>query len=165
MNEELEQSVSGNNPGEQSDNNTYIEAIKEMKKNTVSREVYDKLAKENKDLLQALVDGETINIEKPEEQVDLNQLKSEIRNAETSLEGFSKALQYRNECLKRGMVDPFLPGSSQVKKILPTDEDIATANRVAAGLQHCVDYADGDPEIFATELMRITVDSAPQRKR
>lgn len=162
--EEQEQIESGN-AGESTDNNSYIEAIKEMKKNTVSREVYDKLAKENKDLLQALVDGETIELEKPEEQVDLNKLKTEIRNAETSLEGFSKMLQYRNECLKRGMVDPILPGSSQVKKILPTDEDIATANRVAAGLQHCVDYADGDPEIFASELMRITVDSAPQRRR
>lgn len=165
MNEELEQSVSGNNQGDSTDNNSYIEAIKEMKKNTVSREVYDKLANENKNLLQALVDGEKLELEKPEEQVDLNQLKSEIKNAETSLEGFSKALKYREECLKRGLVDPFLPGGSQVKKILPTDEDVATANRVAAGLQHCVDYADGDPEIFATELMRITVDSAPQRKR
>ena len=71
-------------------------------------------------------------------------------------------MKLREALLEKGEKDPFLPYG---KNIIPTDEDIATADRVARVLQECVDYADGDSDIFTNELQRITVDTAPQRKQ
>ena len=45
---------------EVNDSIDYIEAIKEMKQNSVTRESYDKLKSENKQLLDALVNGKEI---------------------------------------------------------------------------------------------------------
>lgn len=69
MNDELNNNVineqtseSGNNTGEQ---NSYIEAIKEMRKNSVAKADYERLQAENKELMKALVNGETIDIKPP----------------------------------------------------------------------------------------------------
>lgn len=140
----------------------YIEAIKEMKQNTVDKNAYLKLKEENKKLLQSLVNGEQKEVEK-EEPVDIDQLRNDIFNKEsTNLEYITNVLKLRDELIKRGERDPFLPYG---KNILPTDEDIATANRVAKALQECVDYADGNSDIFTSELQRITIDSAPIKRR
>ena len=42
------------------DNTNYIDAIKDLKQNSVSKEKYDALAAENKKLVDALVNGEEI---------------------------------------------------------------------------------------------------------
>lgn len=140
----------------------YIEAIKEMKQNTVDKNTYLKLKEENRKLLQSLVNGEQKEIEK-EEPVDIDQLRNDIFNKEsTNLEYITNVLKLRDELIKKGERDPFLPYG---KNILPTDEDIATANRVAKALQECVDYADGNSDIFTSELQRITIDSAPIKRR
>lgn len=140
----------------------YIEAIKEMKQNTVDKNTYLKLKEENRKLLQSLVNGEQQEIQK-EEPVDIDQLRNDIFNKEsTNLEYITNVLKLRDELIKRGERDPFLPYG---KNILPTDEDIATANRVAKALQECVDYADGNSDIFTSELQRITIDSAPIKRR
>ena len=57
--------------------------------------------------------------------------------------------------ISEGKPDPFLPIGEQ---ILPTDEDVAAANKVAAVLQECVDYAEGDSAVFTNELQRRLVD-------
>ena len=49
-----------NQVGTDADNIDYISAISEMKKNSVTRESYDKLKSENKQLLDALVNGKEI---------------------------------------------------------------------------------------------------------
>lgn len=140
----------------------YIEAIKEMKQNTVDKNAYLKLKEENRKLLQSLVNGEQKEIEK-EEPVDIDQLRNDIFNKEsTNLEYITNVLKLRDELIKRGERDPFLPYG---KNILPTDEDIATANRVAKALQECVDYADGNSDIFTSELQRVTVDSVLPKTR
>lgn len=142
-------------------NTDYIEAIKEMKANTVSKEDYNKLKEENKKLLQAVVNGETIEIEN-QKPVDINEIKKRMLNAESSLDGISAALELRDAIMEAGGDDPFLPSG---KKIMATDEDIKTAEKVAEGFRHCVEYAAGDPHIFANELARITVDTGPVNRR
>ena len=139
----------------------YIEALKEMKQNSVSKEDYMKLKEENKQLLQAVVNGESIELEN-QKPVDINEIKQRILKAESSLDGISAALDLRDAIMAKGGTDPFLPAG---KKIAATDEDIAIANKVAEGFRHCVEYADGDPHIFANELSRITVDTGPVRRR
>ena len=57
--------------------------------------------------------------------------------------------------MAEGKPDPFLPIGEQ---IMPTDQDIQTAQKVADVLQECVDYAEGDSAVFTNELQRRLVD-------
>lgn len=147
---------------EVNDSIDYIEAIKEIKQNSVDREAYNKLREENKRLLNSLVNGESIDVKK-EEPVDIDELRDKLFNKEsTNLEYISNALKLREELMKQGKPDPFLPAG---KNIIPTEEDIKTADRVAKVLQECVDYADGDSNVFTNELQRVTVDSVLPKTR
>ena len=147
---------------EVNDSIDYIEAIKEIKQNSVDREAYNKLREENKRLLNSLVNGESVDVKK-EEPVDIDQLRNDIFNKEsTNLEYITNVLKLRDELIKRGEPDPFLPAG---KNIIPTEEDIKTANRVATVLQECVEYADGDSSVFTNELQRRMVDSTPIRRK
>ena len=80
----------------------------------------------------------------------------------TNLDYITKAMKLRKALMDKGEKDPFLPSG---KNIIPTDEDIKTAERVAEAYQHCIDVADGDPDVFTQELQRITVDAVPTRRR
>ena len=151
--EELENSVSEQeNVGDNTAN--YIEAIKEMKANSVSKEAYVKLQQENKQLLNSLVNGQGIEIKK-EEPVDIDGLRQKLFSAKkhdmTNLEYVSNALKLREALMERGEMDPFVPSG---KKIHPTDDDFKKADKVATVLQECVDYADGDAMVFTDELKR-----------
>ena len=56
---ENEKDVLNGVSGEENVNDSinYIEAIKEMKQNSVSKQAYDKLREENKQLLDSLING------------------------------------------------------------------------------------------------------------
>lgn len=141
----------------------YIKAIKEIKQNSVSREAYDKLKEENKNLLDSLVNGKEIDIPQ-EEKVDIESLRKKLFDRDSNinnLEYITNALKLREELIKQGKPDPFLPAGT---KTVVTDDEIDTAERVAKVLQECVDYADGDSTIFTNELQRRTVDTTPYLK-
>ena len=147
---------------EVNDSIDYIEAIKEIKQNSVDREAYNKLREENKRLLNSLVNGESVDVKK-EEPVNIDELRDKLFNKEsTNLEYISNTLKLREELMKQGKPDPFLPAG---KNIIPTEEDIKTTDRVAKVLQECVDYADGDSNVFTNELQRVTVDSVLPKTR
>ena len=74
----------------------------------------------------------------------------------------ANALKLRSALIAMGEPDPFLPCG---EKTLPTDADVATAERVANVLQECVDIAEGDSQIFTNELMRRTVDTGPIKRK
>ena len=155
--EEIKENIPADNS-----NADYIETIKALKENTVERSKYEALRADNKRLLEAVVNGQTVEntVKQP---VDIQALRNELFNTEnqTNLQYVENALKLRTALIESGEQDPFLPYGS---KIVPTDEDIATANRVAAVLQECIDYADGDSAIFTNEVQRRTVDTAPRRK-
>lgn len=146
----------------------YMEVINDLKKNTVSKEEYDKLREENKMLLKNIANNVPApsDDEPKQEPVDVNKLREELFNTDnqdmTNLEYITKVMELRKALMDRGERDPFLPSG---QNILPTDEDIKTANRVAEVYQSCIDIADGNPDIFTQELQRVTVDVAPQNKR
>lgn len=143
-------------------NDNYIEAIKEIKENSVPKEAYIKLKEENKQLLQSLVNGETRESESPVEKVDVDELRNDIFNKDlNNLDYITKTLKLREELINRGEKDPFLPYG---KNILPTDDDVEKAEKVASVLQECVDIADGDSDIFTNELQRRLVDPILPRK-
>lgn len=138
-----------------------IEAIKEMKQNYVPKKEYEKVVKEKNDYFKALVNGESLDV-KPEEPVDIKQLRKDLFSENgnlTNLDFIQKALTLRDEVITKEGKDPFCPYG---KHISPDDSDYINAQKVADGLQHCIDVADGNSDIFRQELYRITVDNVPR---
>lgn len=151
---ENEQSVTQQENVEQ-DTNNYIEAIKEIKANSVSKEAYKKLQDENKKLLESLIAGETIEAPKTtvEEKVDLNELRKHLEEAESPIDYCKTSLKLHEETLKQLGYNDYLPNG---KKIRPTKEDEEKANLFIEQIKECIDYADGDDQLFIQELQRRT---------
>ena len=142
--------------GEVEDVNTdYIEAINNLKQNSVDRSKYDQLRAENKKLLDSIVNGTPVEV-KVEEKKSIEELRAAyLKEDQSNLEYITNTLKLREALIAEGKPDPFLPIGNQ---IMPTDEDVATANKVAQVLQECVDYAEGDSAVFTNELQRRMVD-------
>lgn len=138
----------------------YVAAIKELQNNTVSKDQYNKLRSENKKLLDALVRGETIEAQNVKPKADINTLRKDLfgdpDESHDACEFFEKALLLRETLLENGEPDCFLPISS---RMAPTDEEIAQAENTAQVYRECLDYAQGDSEVFTNELMRRTIDT------
>lgn len=164
MLEEKEISVSGTVEDNTQD---YLAAIKELKENSVDRSEYDKLRAENKKLIDAVVNGqpgqeEQVVSKHSKEQID--DLRNELFNSPrelNNLEYITKAMELREALIENGEPDPFLPVGKQIS---PTRDDIEGAEKVAQVYKECIEYADGDSEVFTNELMRRTRDVKLPRK-
>lgn len=143
-------------------NNQYIDAIAELKANSVSKDKYAQLEAENKKLLGSILNGEQLDlIEKEKPKADVAQLRKDLYNSDaqlSNLEYVSKTLELRNALIEEGYPDPFVPTGS---KIAPTQDDYDAADRVADVFQQCIDYADGDSQLFTQELQRRTRNDSP----
>lgn len=148
---------------EEMNNEQYIAAIEELKANTVSRDSYNKLRNENKQLLDALVSGKDIP-QAPVEKPSVSDLRKKLFGGEdmSNLEYVETALALRNSLIEAGERDPFLPYGDKVDI---TAEQIANAEKVAAGLQEMVDFAEGDSGVFSAEYQRRVKDVAIPRGR
>ena len=136
-----------------------IQAINELKQNTVSKEEYNKVKAEKDKYLKALIEGSQVADEK-KEPVDVDALRKSLFTEDLDNLTFAKkALELRNELIDKEGIDIFV---GKGNKYAPTQSDYEAAQRVADAFQSCVDVADGDSEIFTRELMRITNDVAPQ---
>ena len=164
MAEEKEISVTGTVEDNTQD---YITAIKELKQNSVNRSEYDKLRAENKKLIDAVVNGQP-GQEEPavskhsKEQID--DLRNELFNSPrelNNLEYVTKAMELREALIENGEPDPFLPVGKQIS---PTRDDLEGAEKVAQVYRECIEYAEGDSEVFTNELMRRTRDVKLPRK-
>lgn len=134
----------------------YVAAIKELKQNSVDRSKYDELRAENKKLLDSIVNGTEIAQQPVEPKKSIEELRQAyLKEDQSNLEYITNTLKLREALMAEGKPDPFLPVGEQ---ILPTDEDIAAAQKVADVLQECVDYAEGDSSVFTNELQRRLVD-------
>ena len=164
MAEEKEISVTGKVEDNTQD---YIEAIQTLKQNSVDRSEYDKLRAENKKLIDAVVNGQP-GQEEPavskhsKEQID--DLRNDLFNSPkelNNLEYVTKAMELREALIENGEPDPFLPVGKQIS---PTRDDIEGAEKVAQVYKECIEYAEGDSEVFTNELMRRTRDVKLPRK-
>lgn len=136
----------------------YLATIKELKQNSVEREKYDQLKAENKKLLDAIVNGQEVDLPKQENKRSIDEIRKELFSGEkdlNNLEFIQDALELRSALIENGEPDPFLPVGNQIS---PTDSDIAAAEKVANILQDCVDYAEGDSSVFTNELQRRMID-------
>ena len=164
MAEEKEISVTGTVEDTTTD---YIDAITQLKKNSVDRSEYDKLRAENKKLIDAVINGapgqeEQVIVKHSKEQID--DLRNELFNSPrelNNLEYVTKAMELREALIENGEPDPFLPVGKQIS---PTRDDLEGAEKVAQVYKECIDYAEGDSEVFTNELMRRTRDVKLPRK-
>lgn len=131
----------------------YIDTINKLKQNTVERSKYDALRAENKKLLNTVLNGGSVEQEKPKAQVDIQDLRRKLFNNEdqTNLEYISNALALRSALMEAGQADPFVPSGSQYN---PTQADYEKAARVATVLNEMVEEANGDPDVFRNEYQR-----------
>lgn len=138
------------------DNTDYLEAIKTLKQNSVDRSKYDALKAENKKLLDAVVNGQEIEMPTQPTKRPVDEIREELFNHEhNNLEYIKLSLELREALMSEGKPDPFIPVGKQVS---PSREDEAIAEKVAQVYQECIDYAEGDSEVFTNELMRRTRD-------
>ena len=164
--QELEKEINVSNTVEDTTTD-YIEAITQLKKNSVDRSEYDKLRAENKRLIDAVVNGqpgqeEQVVVKHSKEQID--DLRNELFNSPrelTNLEYVTKAMELREALIENGEPDPFLPVGKQIS---PTRDDLEGAEKVAQVYKECIEYAEGDSEVFTNELMRRTRDVKLPRK-
>ena len=170
MEKEQERNDTNNENNEQEQD--YIEAIQNLKDNTVSKEQYEKLRAENKKLLNAVLNDQKAEKEEPVETVeqlqqDLKSIKKDLANAQekgmSNLEFCSKALKYREKAMKLGLQDPFVPNSPTG----PDENDFRSAERVAEALQKCVDESKGNPATFRNLFEQTVRDDSkiPIKKR
>lgn len=133
----------------------YLAQIQQLKDTTVSRDRYDKMVQENKKLMDALVNNK--QIDNPAPKASIEDLRKKLfEGTHDNLTYVQTALELRDRLIEEGQEDPFVP---QGKKITATREDYALAEKVAEGLKSCIEYADGDSDIFTQELQRITKDT------
>ena len=151
---------------EEMNNEQYIAAIEELKASTVSRDAYNKLRTENKQLLDALVSGQQLPQTQTEEKPSVEDLRNKLfatdGNDLSNLEYVKTALSLRNSLIEAGERDPCLPYGDKVDI---TTEQIDAANKVANALQEMVDFAEGDSGVFTAEYQRRVKDVAIPRGR
>lgn len=127
----------------------YLDQIKQLKENTVSKEMYDRVVAENKKMLSDYVNG-TMNVENTEVKVSLEDAKLAYQQpGMNNLDQAKATLQLRNKMMESGLGDPFLANG-----VDPTAQDVSDAQQVAAFLQNCVDLAQDDPAVFQAEFLR-----------
>ena len=148
--------------------NDYIDQIKKLKENSVSRDDDDKLRLDNKRLIDALANGTQLEgkVEPKISAVEnINELRKKLFSKGSNLDNLEyckTAVELRDALIENGERDPFLPFGHNV---IATDSDHETAERVATVMRECIDYADGDSDIFTNELQRRTVDVVIPKKK
>ena len=100
-----------------------------------------------------------------QDEKNINELRNKLLKEGSNLNNLDyvqTAVELRDALIAQGQKDPFLPYGEGV---LPTAEDVECANRVANVFKECIEYADGDPDIFTSELQRRTVDAGPIKRK
>lgn len=138
------------------DNTNYIDAIKDLKQNSVSKEKYDALVAENKKLVDALVNGEEIETEQEEElKPRLDYYKAYKENKfNTDLEYWTNFLNLREATIKEYGKDPCVTGnyglSPEGERVEPAYGEQETIDQQLGVIKDMIAEADGDPTVFST---------------
>lgn len=164
---ETEIKVEPNGNVEQMDAENYIDIVKKLKENTVSKEDYEKLKEENKKLANTIANGLTVQPkEEPKKaEVDINELrKNFLKENQSNLEYAQNVLALRNALMENNPEDdPFLPKGHNINA---TEQDKIDAQNVADVLEQCIELADGNSDAFTIALQNRIVDiKLPKRKQ
>lgn len=143
-------------------NQMYIDQINELKNNSVSKEQYNKVLEENRNLLKSLVEGQpATSTEEPEPSRSVEEILKDFNSDTTNLDHIKYVMELHNKRMEEGIND-FVPMGHN---IAPTDDDIAAAKQVEDFLNDLIKTADGDPVVFNNEYQRRVMDlPLPRRK-
>lgn len=140
---------------EQDTDTDYIAAINELKANSVSKDKYDKLKQENKQLLDTLTSGG--QLDQPTAKRTDEELYKIVNSESTNNLEYCKAMcELRNNALDRGEPDPAMPQGHNYQ-YNQADQDVV--DKVFSVIEECIEYAEGDSLLFTNELMRRTNDT------
>lgn len=147
MNEELNTTTI-----DQVDNTAYIDAIRDLKENSVDRKLYQKLKEERDTLIQSLANGTGFSAE---EQVKVRShaecLEDFLKPTRSQCEYMEKTLALRDAAIREGQDDPFVAKGHHVQ---PTAQSYQRAQEIADIYRECLDYAEGDDKVFMNEIQR-----------
>lgn len=139
----------------------YIQTIKELKENSVSKEEYEKILKERNELIDVLKVGGTID--NPDVKEDTKELRNKLFNTELSnLEYIDTALKLRKNILEETGEDIFVAKGNGV---VNTPTDYQQAQRVADILTQLVEEAEGSSAYFTQRLQTFMKDAVIPTKR
>lgn len=134
-------------------NLAYIEAIKNLKENSVSKTDYESLKKERDNLVNALVNGQPAEKAADEEERPLIAgLKKRLFKPDhelSDIEYVSRALDLRDALIEQEGIDCFVGSSHSYS---PTQDDYVKAAKVAEVFRECVDASNGNNTRFMAEL-------------
>ena len=139
-------------------------ALKEARENSVPKSDYEKLEKENKELVAQIINGEgnVGNGQPTPDKVDIKVLREELygpKGADLSnLEFWEKTLQLRQAVIEQEGYDPFLPHGAKIK---PNEQDVERAEAVAKTVRECIDKSEGSSEVFTALLQQETANDSP----
>lgn len=157
------------NENENGSQPSLVEQVLELKKNSVSKEEYQKLVEQNSELMAALINGDSAaaNSEGTEEPENISQIVSDLRKMDNNtpdIEYVEQALKFRNAVIDQygEEYDPFCPNQA---KYTPTVEDKEKAQHVAEVFQQCIDEAQGSNAVFLALLQERTRDSVKLKKK
>ena len=132
----------------------YLEAVNELKANSVSKADYEQLLEEKKKLTRQVLNSSPATDEEPvartreELEKENRYLRNELYLTDapelTNLEYVEKTLKLRDNILELGGEDPFLPNGDYTV----TEDDRVKATRTAEGLKAMVEEAEGNPTKF-----------------
>ena len=141
-------------------------AFKELKENSVSKEDYEKVVQENKQLVAQVINGDGAGngqANAPEDlEGDIKALREKLYGPKCSelsnLEFCDATLKLREAIIKRDGIDPFVPRGANIK---PTDYDAQRAQAVADVMAECIKEANGDSGVFTALLQAKTNNDSP----
>ena len=134
------------------DNTVYIQTIQELKENSVDRKIFDKMKSERDMLIKSLANGSTSEASESVQVRSLADCKADFLTKTTSqCEYMERVLALRDAAMREVQSDPFVAEGHHVK---PTAYDYQRAQEIADIYRECLDYAEGDDQIFMNEINR-----------
>lgn len=139
-------------------NQMYLDAINDLKSKSVSKDKYDKLVEENRNLLQSIVNGQSAaSAEEPTEELpSKEELVKAMTSGTLSADDYVKAaLTFRDIIFKETGKDVFVASGHYIQ---PSNDAQASAERTADVFAQCLESSSGNSTEFVQKLQNRTND-------
>lgn len=121
-----------------------------------TREEMARMAEDNKAIMKQLLEGGEFQTPKQEDTRSIPDIIKAMNSDNISdVEYATLALAYRDKCISEGYGDPFV---GKGHKYTADEREAEKAQNFADSIKHCIEYSEGNNEVFINEVNRITVD-------
>ena len=156
----MQEEIKNTAPEEQK---SYVEDLLNAN-DTLKREIenlqgnMNKMEADNKALLSKVLNGGNVET-KQEDKTTVEEYREMLYGAKSDqlndLQYIENTLKLRKKLIDKGEMDPFVGFGHNYT---PSEDEFEKAEEVAQIYQECVDYANGDNQLFIQELQRRTQD-------